>query len=88
MLGMRPKSDVAGSETSGGAEMRAKAGDHLVAESGCSGLILDVLGADGQPPYVVRWLRSEHITMVVPDQYARIVPANRISHSDRDQSAD
>jgi hypothetical protein len=35
-----------------------------------------VLGPDGQPPYIVRWLRGGHISMVVPDQYARIIPAD------------
>jgi hypothetical protein len=55
--------------------MRAKAGDQLVTGSGCTGLIVDVLGSGGDPPYVVKWLNSGHIAMVVPDQYARVVPA-------------
>ncbi len=55
--------------------MRAKAGDQLLAGSGCTGLIVDVLGSDGHPPYVVKWLNSGQIVMVVPDQYARVVPA-------------
>jgi hypothetical protein len=56
--------------------MRAKPGDHLLAGSGGTGLVIDVLGSDGQPPYIVRWLRSDYIAMVVPDQYARIIPAD------------
>jgi hypothetical protein len=56
--------------------MRAKAGDQLLAGSGGTGLIIDVLGSDGQPPYVVKWLRSDHIAMVEPDQYARIIPVD------------
>jgi hypothetical protein len=66
--------------------MRAKAGDQLLAGSGSRALILDVLGSDGQPPYVVKWLRSDHIAMVFPDQYARIKPTDGMSNSDRDQS--
>ena len=59
--------------------MRAQAGDRLLAASGGSsvGLIVEVLGEDGQPPYVVKWLRSGHLAMVVPDQYARIMPTSR-----------
>ena len=56
--------------------MRAKSGDRLLAGSGSTGVIIDVLGPDGQPPYVVKWLRSDHIAMVIPDQYARVIPAD------------
>jgi len=41
--------------------MEAKVGDHLVVESNRTGTprregeILEVRGADGAPPYVVRW---------------------------------
>jgi hypothetical protein len=56
--------------------MRAQVGDRLLAAAGSSvGLIVDVLGDDGQPPYVVKWLRTGHIAMVFPDPYARIIPA-------------
>ena len=57
--------------------MRAHVGDRLVAaaDSGNAGLIVSVLGEDGQPPYVVKWLRSGHIAMISPDAYARIIPA-------------
>jgi hypothetical protein len=57
--------------------MRAQAGDRLLAApaSGSVGLIVAVLGEDGRPPYVVRWLRGGNIAMVFPDQYARIIPA-------------
>jgi hypothetical protein len=53
--------------------MKAKIGDTLVAGSGCTGLIINVLGAEGQPPYVVKWLPGGHIAMVVPDQYAWVI---------------
>jgi Domain of unknown function (DUF1918) len=56
--------------------MRAKAGDKLLAGSGSTGLIIDVLGAEGHPPYVVKWLPGGNIAMVVPDQYARVIPAS------------
>lgn len=56
--------------------MRARAGDTLVAGSGGVALILEVLGTDGHPPYVVKWLRGGNIAMVDPDPYARIVPAD------------
>jgi|HubBroStandDraft_1064217.scaffolds.fasta_scaffold16364_4 hypothetical protein len=52
--------------------MKAKPGDTLLAGSGSTGLIVKVLGADGQPPYVVKWLPGGHIAMVDPDQYARV----------------
>jgi hypothetical protein len=57
--------------------MRAQAGDRLLAAagSGSVGLTVGVLGDDGRPPYVVKWLRSGHIAMVFPDPYARIIPA-------------
>lgn len=62
--------------------MRARVGDHLLAESGNTGLIIEVLGHDGHPPYVVRWLRSGHIAMVSPGQYARIIAASTDSQND------
>jgi hypothetical protein len=57
--------------------MRAEVGDRLLAASGSGsvGLIVAVLGDDGQPPYVVKWQRTGHIAMVFPDTYARIIPA-------------
>jgi hypothetical protein len=55
--------------------MRAHVGDRLLVghDRQRTGLIIGVLRADGQPPYIVRWLSSGHIAMVFPDQYARIV---------------
>ena len=55
--------------------MRAKAGDKLLTGSGSAGIIVDVLGADGHPPYIVRWLTAGNIAMVDPDPYARVIPA-------------
>jgi len=56
--------------------MRAKAGDKLVTGSGSTALIVDVLGTDGHPPYVVKWLAGGNIAMVDPDPYARVIPAS------------
>ena len=56
--------------------MRARAGDKLVAGSGSVALIVKVLGIDGYPPYIVKWLRAGNIAMVDPDPYARVVPAD------------
>lgn len=54
----------------------AKPGDKLLAGSGAVAVILNALGADGRPPYVVKWLPAGNIAMVVPDPYARVVPAD------------
>lgn len=56
--------------------MRAKTGDTLVAGSGSIALIVDVLGIDGRPPYIVKWARGGNIAMIDPDQYARVIPAD------------
>ena len=53
--------------------MHANEGDQLRAGSGGTAMILQVLGQDGQPPYVVRWDQTGHIAMTVPDQYSRVV---------------
>lgn len=55
--------------------MRARTGDILVAGSGSIALIIDVLGTDGHPPYVVKWALGGNIAMVDPDPYARVIPA-------------
>lgn len=57
--------------------MKAGAGDKLMAGSGGIALIVEVLGADGHPPYIVKWLSGGNIAMIDPDPYARIVPAHR-----------
>jgi hypothetical protein len=59
------------------AVMRASVGDVLVATGSDtrSGVVIDVVGKNGAPPYVVKWLSDGHIAMVTPDQYSRIVPA-------------
>lgn len=52
--------------------MRATVGDRLVVQSAHTdgpvrdGEILEVHGADGAPPYLVRWADSGHESLVVP----------------------
>ncbi len=57
-------------------EMKAKAGDKLLAGSGAVAIILNALGENGHPPYIVKWLPAGNIAMVDPDPYARIVSAD------------
>lgn len=58
--------------------MHAVVGDLLIIESGHvdesprTGVILEVHGEDGGPPYVVRWNDDEHTSTVVPGTDARV----------------
>jgi hypothetical protein len=56
--------------------MRARVGDRLVIDDGNNrvGIIMSVLGQNGSPPYVIKWLGDGHLAMVFPDQYARVMP--------------
>jgi Domain of unknown function (DUF1918) len=58
--------------------MRANVGDMLIVPGRESrvGQVIRVVGQDGAPPYVVKWLSDGHIAMVTPSQYARIFPAS------------
>jgi hypothetical protein len=60
-----------------GAVMRARVGDMLVVPGNQTrtGLVVGVVGQNGAPPYVIKWLTDGHIAMVTPDQYSRIVRA-------------
>lgn len=60
-----------------GAVMRARVGDLLVVPGNQTrtGLVVGVVGQNGAPPYVIKWLTDGHIAMVTPDQYSRIVQA-------------
>ncbi|HEU5065214.1 MAG TPA: DUF1918 domain-containing protein [Gaiellaceae bacterium] len=66
------------------APLRAQNGDrlvvrsHRVGEKRRDGDIIEVLGDDGAPPYVVRWLHDGRVTRVFPgsDSYVeRLSPA-------------
>lgn len=61
--------------------MKANVGDWLVIKGATTeladqrGLITEVHGADGAPPYVVRWLASGHEATVFPGSDAIVVTA-------------
>ncbi len=61
--------------------MKANVGDWLVVKGTTTesadqrGLITEVHGADGAPPYVVRWLANDHVTTVFPGSDAIVVTA-------------
>jgi hypothetical protein len=61
--------------------MKADVGDWLVVKGTTTeladqrGLITEVHGADGAPPYVVRWLTSGHVATVFPGSDALVVTA-------------
>ena len=60
--------------------MRAHVGDTLVVAGSHArtGLIVRVVGQNGAPPYVIKWLASGHIAMVTPGEYSRIVPSSDV----------
>jgi hypothetical protein len=59
--------------------MKAKVGDYLVVKGTTveqhdrRGVITEVRSADGSPPYVVRWLSSDHTATVYPGPDALVV---------------
>lgn len=61
--------------------MRAQIGDRLVIERprdslpSREGVVVEIRGADGAPPYRVRWLDDGHETLVYPGPDAHVVPA-------------
>jgi len=58
--------------------MHASVGDRLLTGLGPTrvGVIIGVPRDNGRPPYVVRWEDDGHISMIFPDQYARVIPAS------------
>lgn len=69
--------DQSGSHENG-AVMQARVGDVLVVpgRKTRTGLIVRIVGKNGAPPYVIKWLADGHIAMVTPGEYSRIVPAS------------
>ena len=69
--------------------MKAKTGDWLVIksthvdQSDQRGLITEVHGADGAPPYVVRWLDTGHVATVIPGPDAIVVTATEQEAADQ-----
>ncbi|KUI32614.1 DUF1918 domain-containing protein [Mycobacterium sp. GA-2829] len=61
--------------------MKAKVGDWLIIKGTTigrpdqRGMVTEVHSADGAPPYVVRWLDSDHLATVFPGPDAVIVSA-------------
>ena len=68
--------------------MKAQAGDWLVIKGTTTeladqrGLITEVHGTDGAPPYVVRWLANGHVATVFPGSDAVIVTAAEQQQAD------
>ncbi len=58
--------------------MRAQAGDRLIQDGDPDriGLVIGLRNEDGSPPYIVRWLATGHVALVLPGPYARIVPGD------------
>jgi hypothetical protein len=60
--------------------MKAHTGDQLIMEGvhvGTPrrvGIVVEVHGADGAPPYLVRWLESGHETLCFPGPDAKVQP--------------
>lgn len=71
--------------------MRAREGDWLlikgsvVGTSDELGLITEVRGEGGAPPYVVRWLRDDHETLVFPGPDAVVLSAAEKAAADEQQ---
>ena len=68
--------------------MKAKVGDWLVIKGSTidqpdqRGLITEVHSPDGAPPYVVRWLATDHEATVFPDAGAVVVTAAEQADAD------
>jgi uncharacterized protein DUF1918 len=71
--------------------MKAKVGDWLVVKGTTTeladqrGLITEVHGTDGAPPFVVRWLATGHVATVFPGSDAIVVSAAEQKRSDKRQ---
>jgi hypothetical protein len=67
--------------------MKATAGNWLVVESNHlsapprRGLILEVHGADGEPPYVVRWDDTDAETLFIPGPDTHILTTEQLHRS-------
>ena len=71
--------------------MQAKKGDWLarsrelssaVDRSGRRGLVLDVEGPDGNPPFLVRWEDNGHEGLIFPGPDAHVAAPGSVSDSD------
>jgi hypothetical protein len=72
--------------------MKAHTGDtltisgHQVGEPNRVGTIEEVRGADGAPPYRVRWSDSDHVTLLFPGPDCSIEPVGAESEGAGDES--
>jgi hypothetical protein len=72
--------------------MHAKPGDWLIVETSTldrhsvRGHIEEVLSGDGQPPYRVRWISDDHVSVVFPGPDARVVTVEELAVMDREQT--
>lgn len=61
--------------------MNAEVGNWLVVhgrnldDRAREGLVVEVPHADGSPPYLVRWLDDDHVSMVFPGPDATLSPS-------------
>ncbi|MFL6141809.1 MAG: DUF1918 domain-containing protein [Labedaea sp.] len=68
--------------------MRAQTGDWLVVERGDlgrevrRGRVEEVRGADGTPPYLVRWLDSDRTTLVFPGPDAHVLTSAELDRTE------
>jgi hypothetical protein len=68
--------------------MRAHAGDWLIIERGDvdhharRGRIEEVRSADGSPPYVVRWLDTDHTVLVFPGPDTSVLSPEELEQAD------
>jgi Domain of unknown function (DUF1918) len=73
--------------------MKAKVGDWLVMKGTTTeqhdqrGLITEVRSDDGSPPYVVRWLATDHEATVYPGSDAIVVTAEEQEEADERERA-
>ncbi len=73
--------------------MKADVGDFLVIKGTTTelpdqhGVITEVRGHDGAPPYVVRWLASGHVATVFPGSDALVVTAAERQQADARHAA-
>lgn len=71
--------------------MRARPGDWLLVKGALVGspdelgFIVEVRGADGTPPYLVRWLRTEKEGLVFPGPDAVVLTAQEKAAADEQQ---
>jgi len=68
--------------------MRAEQGDWLIVESLHTGelrrrgLVLETHGADGNPPFLIRWTSDNHESLVFPGPDAHLEKADSSTDAD------